>query len=130
MRLLYGRVGRLTALFGDFRPGQWRLPGCSWRTVPIGLGRIREKDAELAFSTTIHSPYKHHTTSIEPSKDGSSCSVKVSGEKDAELAQKLRQLQPFMAVIQRNVWNHLHLLGQPNTFLAIVTLESKAPTLF
>jgi hypothetical protein len=39
-------------------------------------------------------------------------------EKDAKLAQKLGQLQPFIAVLPRNAWPNLHLLGQPNTFLA------------
>jgi hypothetical protein len=36
-------------------------------------------------------------------------------------AQKLGQLQPFVAVLwysRRNAWAGLHLLGQPDTFLA------------
>ena len=31
----------------------------------------------LAFSTTIQPPYNHHTTSIEPTKDKSACSIKA-----------------------------------------------------
>jgi hypothetical protein len=40
----------------------------------------------------------HNTASIEPTKDRSLCSIKVVSEKNAELAQKLGQLQPFIAV--------------------------------
>ena len=43
-----------------------------------------------------------------------------ASEKDAKLAQKLGQLQPFIAVSHRNAWANWHLLGQPNTFLAAV----------
>ena len=46
------------------------------------------------FSTTRQPPYKHHTTSIEPTKDKSLCSNKVTSENDAESAQKLGLLQP------------------------------------
>jgi hypothetical protein len=52
-------------------------------------------------STTLQPHYKHHTNSIEPTKDKSPCSIKVAGEKAAELAHfslLLGQLQPFMAV--------------------------------
>jgi hypothetical protein len=34
-------------------------------------------------------------------------------EKDAELAQKLGQPQPFIAYSQRNAWANLNRLGQP-----------------
>ena len=40
-----------------------------------------------------------------------------TSEKDAKLAQKLGQLQPFIVVLHRNTWADLHFLGQPNTFL-------------
>ena len=48
-------------------------------------------------------------------------------EKDTKLAQKLGQLQPLIAVSysHRNVWANLHLLGQPNTFLAPAGLRPK-----
>jgi hypothetical protein len=42
-------------------------------------------------------------------------------EKDAKLAQKLGQLQPFVAAFpldDRNVWTFLNILGQPNNVLA------------
>jgi hypothetical protein len=46
---------------------------------------------------------------------------------DAKLAQKLGQLQPFIAVFScRNTWANLHLLGQPNTVLAQVRLAAAA----
>ena len=38
-------------------------------------------------------------------------------EKDAKSAQKLGQLQPFIAVFLQ-AWANMHLLGQPNTSLA------------
>ena len=40
-------------------------------------------------------------------------------EKGAKLAQKLGQLQPFIALFSQE-YNHgsLHLVGQPNTFVA------------
>ena len=39
-------------------------------------------------------------------------------EKDVKLAQKLGQLQPCIAVFPQECTADLHLLGQPNTFLA------------
>ena len=42
----------------------------------------------------------------------------MGSEKDAKLAQKLGQLQPFVAVFLQECMANLHLLGQPNTFLA------------
>jgi hypothetical protein len=39
-------------------------------------------------------------------------------EKDAKLAQKLGQLQPFRAVLPHESWANLYILGQPNTLLA------------
>ena len=42
----------------------------------------------------------------------------VCSEKDAKLAQKLGQLQPFIAVYPQESMGQLDLLGQPNTFLA------------
>jgi hypothetical protein len=44
-----------------------------------------------------------------------------ASEKAAKLTQKLGQLQPFIAVMlypHRNAWANLHILGQPNIFLA------------
>ena len=43
----------------------------------------------------------------------------VRSEKDTKLAQKLAQLQPFIVVFHRNAWANFHLLGQPDTFLAL-----------
>ena len=40
------------------------------------------------------------------------------GEKDAKLAQKMGQLQPFITVFSRENMANLHLLGQPDTSLA------------
>jgi hypothetical protein len=43
MGLLYGRAGRLTALFGGFRPGQMRVPELftfSTATVRARPGRL------------------------------------------------------------------------------------------
>ena len=46
-------------------------------------------------------------------------SIGHKSEKDTELDQKLGQLQSFIAVFpQEYAWANLHLLGQPNTFLA------------
>ena len=40
-------------------------------------------------------------------------------EESAKLVQKLGRLQPFIALYSHwNLWANLHLLGQPNTFLA------------
>ena len=41
-----------------------------------------------------------------------------ASEKDVKLAQKLGQLQPFIAVFPQECMANLRLLGQPNTFLA------------
>ena len=41
-----------------------------------------------------------------------------ASEKDAKLAQKLGQLQPFVAVFLQECMANLHLLGQPNSFFA------------
>jgi hypothetical protein len=41
-----------------------------------------------------------------------------TSEKNAKLAQKLGQLQPFIADSHRNARANWHLLGQPDTFLA------------
>jgi hypothetical protein len=38
--------------------------------------------------------------------------------KDAKVARKLGQLQSFLAVFPRNACANLHLLGQPNSFVA------------
>jgi hypothetical protein len=46
------------------------------------------------------------------------CTDNRSSKKDAKLAQKLGQLQPFIAVFPQECMANLHLLGQPNTFLA------------
>jgi hypothetical protein len=42
-------------------------------------------------------------------------------EKGAKLAQKLGQLQPFIAVSHMNAWVNLHLLGHPNAVLTVGT---------
>ena len=42
----------------------------------------------------------------------------ATSEKVAKLAQKLGQLQPFIAVFPQKCMANLHLLGQPNTVLA------------
>jgi hypothetical protein len=42
----------------------------------------------------------------------------AAGEKAAASAQKLGQLQPFVAVFPQECMANLHILGQPNTFLA------------
>jgi hypothetical protein len=41
-------------------------------------------------------------------------------EKEAKLAQKLGQLQHFIAIFPSNAWADCHLLGQPDTFFALV----------
>ena len=49
------------------------------------------------------------------------CTGPRVSEKDAELAQKLGQLQPFTCIAvfpQESIWANLYLLGQPNTVLA------------
>ena len=41
-----------------------------------------------------------------------------SSEKDTKLAQKLGQLEPFIAVFPQECMGQLAYFGQPNTFLA------------
>ena len=54
--------------------------------------------------------------------------------KDANLAQKLGQLQPFIAVFpSMNAWANLHRLSQPDTFLthrptALALREHRCPS--
>ena len=56
---------------------------------------------------------------LSPKKGGS--------QKDAKLAQKLGQLQPFFyPYSHRNARANWHLLGQPNTFVARDILETMA----
>jgi acyl-CoA reductase-like NAD-dependent aldehyde dehydrogenase len=62
------------------------------------------KDAKLTFSTTIQPPYKHHTTSIEPTKDKSLCSNKVASETDANFSQ-------FMTVLPQECTGQLASFG-------------------
>ena len=52
--------------------------------------------------------------------------VQPSNEKDAKLAQKLGQLQPFALYSRRNAWANLHLSGQPKTFLAMLPRSMSA----
>jgi hypothetical protein len=113
---LYGRAGHLTAQNGGFRPGQvgpligaaadaygrkalvliapavqagFRLAVALRPSVPLfaafQMAQVRE---------TSSWPLVHHTTSIDPTKDKSLCSNKVTSENDAESAQKLGLLQP------------------------------------
>ena len=42
----------------------------------------------------------------------------LGSEKATKLAQKLGQLQPFVAVFLQECMANLHLFGQPNSFLA------------
>ena len=51
----------------------------------------------------------------------------LRSEQDAKLAQKLGQLQTFLAVSPQERRVNLHLLGLPTTFLARVT-SSRAHT--
>ena len=51
--------------------------------------------------------------------ESGSGNMRPTSEKDAKLAQKLGQLQPSLAVPHSKAWANSHLLGQPNTFLAI-----------
>ena len=74
------------------------------KTGSTSVRSILDPYSDIISVNDKNSPYKHHTTSIDPTKDGSSCSIKVSGEKDAELAQKLGQLQPFLAVFPQECW--------------------------
>ena len=70
--------------------------------------RAGERDAMLTFSTTIQ---KHHRAPVDPTKDSSLCSIKVASERDAELAQKLGQLQPFIAVFPQECMGQLASFG-------------------
>ena len=47
------------------------------------------------------------TVSIEPTKDKWLCSIKVEREKDAKLAQKLGQLQPFVPAFPQECMGQL-----------------------
>jgi hypothetical protein len=84
---------------------------CRRGAAGVAAGQARgepgEDDATLAFSTTIQPSYKHHTTSIEPTKDKPLCSNKVAGEEDATSAQKLGRRQPFVAVFPQECMGNL-----------------------
>jgi hypothetical protein len=61
----------------------------------------------------------------------SSYTCRGPSEKDAKLAQKLGQLQPFPALFPRECMANLHILGQPNTFLARRThIPSQLPKVY
>jgi hypothetical protein len=52
------------------------------------------------------------STTIEPTKDMSLCSIKVASESAAMLAQKLNQLQPFISVFPRECTGQLASSGK------------------
>jgi hypothetical protein len=94
-----------------------------------------------AWSFRHHSPGKYWCFPFKTPKNGAKNSERIVGattavgnrglgvgqgsaqrrtsEQDAKLAQKLGQLQPFIAVFPQECWANLQLLGQPNTLLAI-----------
>ena len=53
----------------------------------------------------------------------------ATSENDAKLAQKLRQIQPFIAVFSPECMANLHILGQPNSFLATADPATARPRL-
>jgi hypothetical protein len=61
--------------------------------------------------------YTHRASGF--SQEGGVRPPPLLSEKDVKLAQKLGQLQSFTADSHRNAWANLHILGQPNTFLAL-----------
>ena len=82
---------------------------------------------------TVRNVSFHGTTAAARIKSHPACGghvwdVTYESEKDAKLAQKLGQLQPFLVYYHRNARAHLHLLGQPNTFLAEDLVMHDVPT--
>jgi hypothetical protein len=73
----------------------------------------------LAFSTSIQPPYKHHTTSVELTKDKPLCSNKVAVRKTPSWPRRWANSSRLQLYSRRNAWANLHLLGQLTTFLAI-----------
>ena len=116
MVLLYGRAGRLTAKNGRFRPGQYpyespaveapdpeRTPGAL--STPEGLAWLA---ANAAKEGVVVRPsglqYK------APLARGGAAVLHRS-EKDVKLAQKLGQLQPFVAVLPQECMGQLASFG-------------------
>ena len=101
-------MGGAVALRGKAGQPQWQVPfGITCLALPLSRFslphalRCAPRPGRLsALSVTQHSRSGH------------------ASEKDAKLAQKLGQLQPFIAVFPQECMRHLHLLGQPNTFFA------------
>jgi hypothetical protein len=63
--------------------------------------------------------YRHLRPGIRGGMHGRHCPrLRAAGEKDAKLAQKLGQLQPFIAVYPQECMGQLASFDQPNTFLA------------
>ena len=90
MGLLYGRAGRLTAKNGGFRPGQW----------------LEEKDK------LIGGRDKLQATNADI--------VSLQVRKAPSWPRSWANFSPSQLCSHRNAWANLHLLGQPDTFLARV----------
>jgi hypothetical protein len=54
----------------------------------------------------------------------------AGAERGANLAQKLGQPQPFIAVLPRNTWADLHLLGQPKSVYGAPVLYAASTILY
>jgi hypothetical protein len=72
---------------------------------------------------------KAPTQGAATTRPASRGSLPQLSEKDTKLAQKLGQLQPFIAVFPQESWANLHCLGQPNTFLALAKEPPPPPPL-
>jgi hypothetical protein len=89
MGLLYGRAGRLTAHFGGLRPGQYSMiPGEAVDHGSGGAGEAADAPRLAEVRKTPSWPRSWANFSL---------------------------LELYS---HRNAWANLHLLGQPNTFLA------------
>jgi hypothetical protein len=106
MALLYGRAGRLTTLFGGSRPGQAKRE----RVTPPSSGI----DVDAAGADSQASPAARSDGSSNSSGAGgvdADDDIFHSSEKDAKLAQKLGQLQPFVAVFPQGCMGQLASFG-------------------
>ena len=80
---------------------------------PVGFSSFSvKKSAASAESTAV-------TEAAAKAPSTVSNGVYEISEKDAKLAQKLGHLQLFLVYSHRNAWANLHMLGQPDTSLAI-----------
>jgi hypothetical protein len=102
------------------QPGTHQTRPCCYSALSHGLSSILEVSS-ICCPVTSDVMIARLSSRLKPARWQDR--AWLASEKDAKLAQKLGQLQPFIAVFPqryRTAWTNLHILGQPNTFLAAV----------